>query len=89
MNIIANNLCLYIGISNILKDIRETKKMSLGIVRVKKKHKTMEHKVSFAFGMQKSFSKSILKQRPMKRVASNKKITFSENNETISYIKDE
>ena len=71
------------------KDIRETKKMSLGIVRVKKKHKTMEHKVSFAFGMQKFLSKSILKQRPMKRVASNKKITFSENNETISYIKDE
>ena len=67
----------------------ETKKLSLGIVRVKKKHKTMDQKEGFSFGVHKIPSSSILKQRPIKRVTSNKKITFSEINETIAYKKDE
>ena len=72
------------------KESIETKKLSLGVVRVKKKHKTMDgHKGGFSFGMHKVPSNSILKQRPIKRVTSNKKITFSEKNETIAYKKDD
>ena len=72
------------------KESIETKKLSLGIVRVKKKHKTMDsQKGGFSFGVHKCPSNSILKQRPIKRVTSNKKITFSEKNETIAYKKDE
>ena len=69
---------------------KETQKISLGVVRVKKRHKTMESQNGgFSFGMHKVPSNSILKQRPIKRVTSNKKITFSEINETIAYKKDE
>ena len=69
---------------------KETQKISLGVVRVKKRHKTMDSQNGgFSFGMHKVPSNSILKQRPIKRVTSNKKITFSEINETIAYKKDE
>ena len=71
------------------KEILETKKLSLGIVRVKKKHRTMDNHKGLVFGMSKNSLGSILKQRPIKRVTSNKKITFSEKNETISYKKDD
>ena len=47
------------------------------------------HKGGFSFGMHKVPSNLILKQRPIKRVTSNKKITFSEKNETIAYKKDD
>lgn len=49
----------------------------------------MDQKEGFSFGVHKIPSSSILKQRPIKRVTSNKKITFSEINETIAYKKDE
>ena len=72
------------------KESIEAKKLSLGVVRVKKRHKTMDsQKGGFSFGVHKVPSSSILKQRPIKRVTSNKKITFSEINETIAYKKDE
>ena len=72
------------------KEISEAKKLSLEIVRVKKKHRTMDNqKGGLVFGLGKNPLGSILKQRPIKRVTSNKKITFSEKNETISYKKDD
>ncbi len=72
------------------KENSEAKKLSLEIVRVKKKHRTMDNqKGGLVFGMGKNPLGSILKQRPIKRVTSNKKITFSEKNETISYKKDD
>ena len=70
----------------ISKEIAETNKLSLGVVRIKKKHKTMDNKGGLVFG---GHINSILKQRPIKRVASNRKICFSEKNETISYKKDD
>ena len=72
------------------KENSEAKKLSLEIVRVKKKHRTMDNqKGGLVFGLGKNPLGSILKQRPIKRVTSNKKITFSEKNETISYKKDD
>ena len=65
-------------------------KISLGDVRVKKKHRTMDiKKGGLIFGIGKIHSSSILRKRPIIRVTSNKKISFSEKNETLSYIKDE
>ena len=71
---------------SISKEIEETNKLSLGIVRIKKKHKTMDNKGGLVFG---GHTNSILKPRPIKRVASNRKICFSEKNETLSYKKDD
>ncbi len=74
------------------KQNMEANKISLEVVRVKKKHRTMDgQKRGLLFGMSKSKnnSSSILRQRPIKRVASNKKITFSDKNETLSYKKDD
>ena len=72
------------------KENVEKNKISLGVVRVKKKHKTMDNqKGSLLFNVGKIPSNSILKQRPIKRVTSNKRISFSEKNETISYKKDD
>ena len=72
------------------KEISDPNKLSLGVVRIKKKHKTMvNHKGGLVFTFGKIPSASILKQRPIKRVTSNKKISFSDINETISYKKDD
>jgi len=62
-----------------------------GKIRVSKKHRTMDiSKDGLNFGSQKFPSNSILKQRPIMRVRSNKKkITFSDKNETLSYKKDD
>ena len=71
------------------KEVVEQNKLSLEkIERVRKKHKTMESKGGLNFGIHKFQSNSILKQRPIKRITSNKKISFAEKNETISYKKD-
>ena len=67
----------------------ERNKLSLGVIRPKKKHKTMDNKGGLHFGISKVPSNSILKQRPILRVASNKKITFSDKNETLSYKKND
>lgn len=67
----------------------ERKKLSLEFIRPKKKHKTMDHKGKLLFGISKIPSNSILKQRPIQRVASKKRITFSDKNETLSYKKNE
>ena len=70
----------------------DIKKYKLEAIRTKKKHRTMEgHKGGLAFGVGgKIASNSILKQRGEKRrVTSNKKISFSDKNETISYKKEE
>ena len=72
------------------KENSEAKKLSLEIVRVKKKHRTMDNqKGGLVFGMGKNPLGSILKQRPIKRVTSNKKISLSDKNETLSYKKDD
>ena len=71
------------------KESIERNKLSLEYVRVKKKHRTMDNQGGLLFGGHKFISNSILKQRPMKRVTSNKKISFSEKNETISYKKED
>ena len=49
----------------------------------------VNHKEGLVFSFGKIPSTSILKQRPIKRVTSNKKISFSDVNETISYKKDD
>ena len=49
----------------------------------------MDNQGGLLFGGHKFISNSILKQRPMIRVTSNKKISFSEKNETISYKKED
>ena len=70
----------------------DIKKYKLEAIRTKKKHRTMEgHKGGLVFGVGgKIASNSILKQRGEKRrVTSNKKISFSDKNETISYKKEE
>ena len=68
----------------------KSNKLSLGDVRVRKKHKTTDFKGKLNFGIHKLQSNSILKQRPKQRITSNKKlITFSEKNETYAYKKDE
>ena len=70
----------------------DIKNYKLEAIRTKKKHRTMEgHKGGLAFGVGgKIASNSILKQRGEKRrVTSNKKISFSDKNETISYKKEE
>ena len=66
-------------------------KLKLETIRVKKRHKTMEsHKKGLVFGGNKLASSSILKQRgEHRRVTSNKKISFSDKNETLSYKKDD
>ena len=71
------------------KEVVEQNKLSLGVVRVKKKHKTMDAKGGLNLGIHKFQSNSILKQRPIKRITSNKKISFSDKNETIAYKKDD
>ena len=71
------------------KEVVEQNKLSLGVVRVKKKHKTMDAKGGLNFGIHKFQSNSILKQRPIKRITSNKKISFADKNETIAYKKDD
>ena len=71
------------------KEVVEQNKLSLGVVRVKKKHKTMDAKGGLNLGIHKFQSNSILKQRPIKRITSNKKISFADKNETIAYIKDD
>ncbi len=71
------------------KETEERNKLSLGVVRIKKKHRTMDNKGGLHFGINKIPSNSILKQRPTKRIVSNKKISFSEINETIPYKKDD
>ena len=70
----------------------DIKNYKLEAIRTKKKHRTMEgHKGGLVFGVGgKIASNSILKQRGEKRrVTSNKKISFSDKNETISYKKEE
>ena len=70
----------------------DVKNYKLEAIRTKKKHRTMEgHKGGLVFGVGgKIASNSILKQRGEKRrVTSNKKISFSDKNETISYKKEE
>ena len=68
----------------------KSNKLSLGDIRVRKKHKTTDFKGKLNFGIHKLQSNSILKQRPKQRITSNKKlITFSEKNETYAYKKDE
>ena len=47
------------------------------------------HKGGLLFNVGKIPSNSILKQRPIQRVTSNKRISFSEKNITISYKKGE
>jgi len=74
---------------SLTKNIEDKNKLSLDFVRAKKKHKTMDNKGGLLFGEHKFTSISILKQRPIKRVASIKKITFSDKNETISYKKED
>ena len=71
------------------KEVVEQNKLSLGVVRVKKKHKTMDAKGGLNLGIHKFQSNSILKQRPIKRITSNKKISFADKNETIAYKKDD
>ena len=71
------------------KEVVEQNKLSLGVVRVKKKHKTMDAKGGLNLGIHKFQSSSILKQRPIKRITSNKKISFADKSETIAYKKDD
>jgi len=71
------------------KEVVEQNKLSLGVVRVKKKHKTMDAKGGLNLGIHKFQSNSILKQRPIKRITSNKKISFADKSETIAYKKDD
>ena len=66
-------------------------KYHLEVVRIKKKHRTLDNKKNgLVFGVGKIPSNSILKQRgEHRKVTSNKKISFSDKNETIAYKKDE
>ena len=74
--------------SSMSKEVQERNKLSLGMVRCRKKHRTTDNKEGLHFGINKIPSNSILKRRPFKRITSNKKITFSDKNETIPYKKD-
>ena len=73
------------------KQTPEINKYQLEKIRIKKKHKTVDnHKGGLVFGVGKIPSNSILKQRgEHRKVTSNKKISFSDKNETLSYKKDE
>ena len=69
----------------------DLKKLKLESIRIKKRHKTMDNqKGGLLFGVNKIPSNSILKQRgEHRKVTSNKKISFSDKNETLAYKKDE
>ena len=72
------------------KDNHDINKLKLEVVRVKKKHRTMDsHKGGLLFNGNKIPSNSILKQRGSNRKISSKKISFSDKNETIAYKKDD
>ena len=72
------------------KETTNINKFKLEAIRTKKKHRTMDSKNGLLFGVNKVPSNSILKQRgEHRRITSNKKISFSDKNETISYKKDE
>ena len=73
------------------KETTNINKFKLETIRTKKKHRTMDsNKNRLLFGVNKIPSNSILKQRgEHRRITSNKKISFSDKNETISYKKDE
>ena len=73
------------------KETSNINKFKLEAIRTKKKHRTMDSKKNgLLFGVNKIPSNSILKQRgEHRRITSNKKISFSDKNETISYKKDE
>ena len=73
------------------KETTNINKFKLETIRTKKKHRTMDsNKNGLLFGVNKIPSNSILKQRgEHRRITSNKKISFSDKNETIAYKKDE
>ena len=72
------------------KQSSDINKLKLEKIRIKKRHKTMDNKKGLLFGVNKIGSNSILKQRgEHRKVTSNKKISFSDKNETIEYKKDE
>ena len=72
------------------KETTNINKFKLEAIRTKKKHRTMDSKNGLLFGVNKVPSNSILKQRgEHRRITSNKKISFSDKNETIAYKKDE
>ena len=73
------------------KETTNINKFKLETIRTKKKHRTMDgNKNGLLFGVNKIPSNSILKQRgEHRRITSNKRISFSDKNETISYKKDE
>ena len=72
------------------KKSSDINKLKLEKIRIKKRHKTMDNKKGLLFGVNKIGSSSILKQRgEHRKVTSNKKISFSDKNETIEYKKDE
>ena len=72
------------------KQSSDINKLKLEKIRIKKRHKTMDNKKGLLFGVNKIGSSSILKQRgEHRKVTSNKKISFSDKNETIEYKKDE
>ena len=73
------------------KETSNLNKFKLEAIRTKKKHRTVDsHKNGLLFGVNKVPSNSILKQRgEHRRITSNKKISFSDKNETIAYKKDE
>jgi len=72
------------------KETSNINKFKLEAIRTKKKHRTMDSKNGLLFGVNKVPSNSILKQRgEHRRITSNKKISFSDKNETIAYKKDE
>jgi hypothetical protein len=72
------------------KETTNINKYKLEAIRTKKKHRTMDSKNGLLFGVNKVPSNSILKQRgEHRRITSNKKISFSDKNETIAYKKDE
>ena len=73
------------------KETTNINKFKLEAIRTKKKHRTMDsNKNGLLFGVNKIPSNSILKQRgEHRRITSNKKISFSDKNETLAYKKDE
>ena len=73
------------------KETSNLNKFKLEAIRTKKKHRTVDsNKNGLLFGVNKVPSNSILKQRgEHRRITSNKKISFSDKNETIAYKKDE
>ena len=72
------------------KETTNINKFKLEAIRTKKKHRTMDSKNGLLFGVNKVPSNSILKQRgEHRRITANKKISFSDKNETIAYKKDE